>query len=72
MEINELMKIVNNYIHIHDSTINIEFLSKNGKNYTMAVNILDLDKFLGLEEIATLINKCISKYGLHLNYLYLK
>lgn len=72
MEINELMKIVNKYVHVYDSTINIEFLSKNGKNYTMAVSILDLDKFLGLEEIASLINKCISKYGLYLSYLYLK
>lgn len=72
MEIKDIMLEVNKGVYLHDSDIYIEYVSHEDNKFDMQVIILNLDKFLGLKNIAVIINRTLSKYGFKLNKLSLK
>jgi hypothetical protein len=66
------MNHVNGIVHLHDSSIDIEYLREEDNGLHMQVIILNLDKFLGLNEIAKIINRALKKFNLELITLSLK
>jgi len=73
MEIKDIMNHVNESIHLHDSTIHIEYVSHDDDGLVMQVIILThADKFMGLKNIAKIINRTLNKYNLKLKSLSLK
>ena len=70
--IEKIMNHVNGIVHLHDSSIDIEYLREEDNGLHMQVIILNLDKFLGLNEIAKIINRALKKFNLELITLSLK
>lgn len=72
MDIEDLMNSVNRIIHLHDSSLFIEYVYQDDSGIVMQVVLTDLDKFMGLNEIKKIINKYLNKYQLKLKSLYIK
>lgn len=73
MEIKDIMDHVNESIHLHDPSIHIEYVSHDDDGLVMQVIILiHADKFMGLKNIAKIINRTLNKYNLKLKSLSLK
>ena len=72
MDIKEIMQDVNALVHNYDSGIAIEYVGEDEIGLHMQVLILNLDKFLGLSEIAKIINRALKPHNLILVSLKLK
>jgi len=69
MNLKEIIEEVQAAIAIQDSGIGIEFISNDDDGLVMKVNIYHIDKFLGLTNIAKIINKVLKRYHLKLKSL---
>lgn len=72
MDIKDIMQDVNALVHNYDSGIGIEYISKDEHGLHMQVLIFNIDKFLGLSEIAKIINRALKPHKLELVSLKLK
>jgi hypothetical protein len=72
MDIKDIMRDVNTLVHNYDSGIGIEYISKDERGLHMQVLIFNMDKFLGLSEIAKIINRALKPHKLKLVSLKLK
>jgi len=66
------MQDINALVHNYDSGINIEYVDIDENGLHMQVLILNLEKFLGLSEIAKIINRALKPHDLNLASLKLK
>ena len=72
MDIKRIMEEVNAYIHIHDDGVDIEYTSHDNNGFEMEIKLRHMDKFLGMSEVARIINKALKKYETSLKGLSMK
>jgi hypothetical protein len=72
MDIKRIMEEVNAHVHIHDNGIDIEYISHDKKGFEMDIKLHHMDKFLGMSEVARIINKALKKHKTCLKGLSMK
>lgn len=72
MNIKKIMEEVEQTVQIHDSYIGIDLVSYDDEGFVMDVKLYQLEKFMGLSELAGIINKVLKKHDTKLTGLKMK
>lgn len=69
--IEKIMDEVKQTVQIHDSGIGIDLVSHDD-GIVMEVKLYQIDKFMGLTELASIINKVLKRHETYLKGLHMK
>lgn len=72
MNIDKIMEEVKQTVRIHDSDIGIDFISSDERGIKMKVELYKIDKFMGLSEVAVIVNKVLKRHNTQLTGLSMK
>ncbi len=72
MNIDKIMEEVKQTVRIHDSDIGIDFISSDERGIKMKVELYKIDKFIGLSEVAVIVNKVLKRHNTKLTGLSMK
>lgn len=72
MSKDNLLEEIRQLVNIHDSNLGIDILFDKDNNLELEVKLYQIDKFMGLSELANLIKKVTNKYDINIKSIGLK